>query len=1050
MKQNYLRKALLAFFVSLVFVLASCGKSNSAKTKFAENKVNDAGSSLSYEQLVAAVGAAKANTIMNGAGSEFNRLTYALGTSNAITLVNQTTCAEHMVDLLSNLNAGRVVTLVNEIDDYADVARSANFVSSAAPTTLDTITRLSDLLNAIHTNNGGACAASTTDVNAKLTALIAAIAPGAGLDTTDNVFGTPTNAAGQIANIQKLAKTVAHLTDASYTNNLIPVINGLTGAQIVGRLGRVIAAIGDGDRLVEVVETTDAPAKLVRLIQEIDTDDVVAGNKLSTLISGVLNGTKLGYIITNSTTDASVFSNVAYDGNNTTGVDKLIYILNTLTWVAGPANDDIDRMTTLINDAESGDVWTGQINNPTWGVPTLEEPASADSTIPRLVTLINDITEPQDLVYILQNVSDYAILRYVITDVIDEADMVTLINNFSQDPAPVSSHPGLYDNALETLAGILNGLSAVAAAESWKLRIVVDGCRHTFNIAAPCAPANQAAYLGLLSDTLNNINEANAKSFDGPLAGAVDAGAGSNGKMVDLIRGDGADYALSDTSNRWYPEKLIDLIYSISDGQKLANVVNGVNPSTNPTPNETAVATLVYTVKNVTVSSKLVQVINGLTTSYAAEPNDAVIRLTFLVNELAEYESNLIAGDPTRIAGQKLAAAINDISDATDLAYVIDNVRTGDATPQTIQGLRALVIILSGVSAAEVSSKVAPLVEVLSHECSVAIPVASAETSANCTTATGTWDHQAPTPATFDYTAGNRGTSTNIAKLVNLLEFIDYAPQDRTQAINDLTTVLTGTTDIYKLAHLTDNVTNSSDVVGLVNAVMNAANAGPTDLSSLLNAINLDDVPKLTQIVTDVTGATEASVTVTTPSAIHDDVGVLLGTYDGSPAGIPTGVSTGVGYQHMATLIRHVTGTTEAGRLASVLNGLNVNLTYNAGAISRREGLVRLLLVSQYGSAQTFVPNLYTPPATDIDFPAVGPYHLSILMNNASTATSLITLMNGVNIMDAIVTIGCVDHVGDYTAPLGTHDGDDITVSTINTPNPNFETPCTALPGSGW
>lgn len=1059
--------------LSLVFVLVSCGKTNETKSKFAENKALDAGVTLSYDQLVVAVGAEKANVIWQGASSEFNRLSFALGASNAITLVNNTACPEHMVNLLTELKAGRVVTLVHKIDDYGDVVKSSNLLNSTAPgSSLDTIERLTKLLNAIHTYGSNSdCTVSTARIEGKITNLVKAIAPSVGLDTNETVYSVANvTPAKQIQNIEKLAKVVAHLTDDKYTSALIPLMNKLDGGAVVNRLGRIIATITDGDRLVEVVQTTDVPDKVVRLIKEIDTNDVMAGNKLSTLISGVDNGTKMGYIISNSTTDATAFSPNAYDGLNTSGVDKLIYLVNKLDWQAGPSNDGIDRLTKLVNKAESGDTWTGQVNNYTWGSAGKEKPAGTDSTVPRLAKLINAINEPEDLVYIMKNVSDYDILRYLINDVKDADDMVTLINNLTQKPSATGTFPGAYSNSLETLTAILNGLASTASTDAWKLRVIVDGCRvDTYTMTThgqngfgnggagngPCAAANQAAYTALLTKTIHFINNTNAKHFDGPLPNVTstsyDVDALSNAKMVDLMKGGGATYATADVANRYYPEKMITLIYDINDAEKLANVVNGINSSTKAAPENTAVNTLVYTMKNVTDSQKLVGVITELTAAYSSEPKSEVMRLTFLVNELSKFQANAVTNDPNNVAGKKLVAVINDISKTSDLSYVVNNVRTGDGNANTVQGLRALAIMFSELpNAAAVTNKISPLMEVLSHECSVAIASTIAETKANCTAAGGTWAHQTPTPATFDYTNGNRKNSTNIAKLVNMLEFVDYNPQKRTQAIKDLAEVVTNTTDINKMAMLTDNVANSTNVVGLVNAVLNATDSKPEDLYKLLNAIELKDVPKLIKIVTDVTGATETSATVTTPSVIQNDVGALMGDYAKDGAGKANDITKGVGYQHMATLIRHTTDLDAAGRLASVLNGLNANITYNGNNIPRKQALVRLLLVNQHGETQTFKPNVYTPPVTNINFPAVGPYHLSILMNNASSANALVTLMNGVNLMDALVVIGCADHVGDYATPTGTHDGDDKTINGINTPNPNFETPCKAMPGSAW
>lgn len=548
---------------------------------------------------------------------------------------------------------------------------------------------------------------------------------------------------------------------------------------------------------------------------------------------------------------------------------------------------------------------------------------------------------------------------------------------------------------------------------------------------------------------------------------------------------------VSNTANVKKVSFLVNYL-TIANAQKMGTVVDGLNNSTNimelfnqgsdskeldlstfPNTENGAVRTIAFTIDNMNNLTALSELVN--------ESNPT--NITDLMNDVA-VGSTCTATDC--IAGKKLVKVINNAEETKDVVYLLSNVTQVSKISNIINELNVGTWPVPSDPLVDAyydgTGKMAQLINVVAGKCSVA----NAYTRSRCTDANGTWQNvyeSNPCSNTegncWDNTVGNRKNATEMGKIINLIE---YGPSP-----TELTKLIKGTNDIVQMGILVRMVKNSSNLVAVVDLVSggpisNTHNgyASTDDMLKLVNAFPnfytgtlaqkrekaRIDMRKLAAVMdsfvvsaTELNGLAPHVGKYITASTDQETVADLLGSYDNYPndPGLATFKNKGVGPDILAMLIATLSETDvdnnqlpdSAERMGKVMNGMNASIQYNGANISRKEALVRLLLVNPAGNNQTFKPNLYTPPVTDVYYPAIGPYHLGVVMNRANSHTSLLQLLNGTDMTDALVTIGCVDHVGDYDGD-GNYDGKTVTANGIVYPNPDFKTPCSATPGYNW
>ena len=508
---------------------------------------------------------------------------------------------------------------------------------------------------------------------------------------------------------------------------------------------------------------------------------------------------------------------------------------------------------------------------------------------------------------------------------------------------------------------------------------------------------------------------------------------------------------------------------SIANSNKMGTVIDGLTDSTNiieifnvggdtreldlaafPTAENGAIRTIAFTIDNMNNLSALSDLVNQ------ASPGN----ITDLMNNVA-VGTGCVPG--VCDAGRKLVKIINNVEETPDVVFLLANVsqiqKISDIINQLSVGTWPVPADPLDPAYYDGAAKMSLLINSVAGRCSIA----SEYTRSACTNASGSWSNVYETnPCTntegncWNFTVGSRRNATEMGKIVNLVE---YGP-----AAADLAYVIVNVTDAVKMGALINRIQDSTKLTTIVNLVAGGPVTGGkityTDRDDLVDLINdarltRTDTLKLAGVIDAVGGITTelGGPDFMTADADQRLVAELIGPPI-TPLNTATFTNQGVGRDMLVPLIISLSDTDadtngipdSAERLGSVIANLNTNLTYNAGTVTKKQGLIRLMLIDP---ATSFAPNVYTPPAVDTNFPGIGPYHLAVMMNSATSANTLVTLLNGVNIADAIVTIGCIDHVGDYDGN-GIHDGPTITVGAQTLPNPNFQTPCEATPGSGW
>ena len=138
----------IVFFLSLVLVLSSCELVESDKegtTDYSVNKRKDAGEALDHVALKDGIGITEYDDLIGGVEpSDLDLLSYGMGTSNVVLLVNKIGSAQKLVDLLSDpeeVTVEEVLALLN----YTD----ANIIAENPPS-LDTLGKIAVIVNGVN------------------------------------------------------------------------------------------------------------------------------------------------------------------------------------------------------------------------------------------------------------------------------------------------------------------------------------------------------------------------------------------------------------------------------------------------------------------------------------------------------------------------------------------------------------------------------------------------------------------------------------------------------------------------------------------------------------------------------------------------------------------------------------------------------------------------------------------------------------------------------------------------------------------------------------
>ncbi len=891
-------------FVPLLVIVTLNFCSQQKVTPFEENRRKDSGITLSQEEWRNLLGA-KADVLIQGIGLDsLNALSYGAGVSNIVQLVNGVSDANKLIALIGNdsgptgLGVVRILRLLLETDAAITANMSANLpvgaawnAAAAPPADNDTIGNIASLVNTL----------TTAEINNLVIPLMGGPSGTTGLQISRDMQGT-----NDTPRMQRMARIVAHVD--SGTPNCVKICQLLNHANWaatpdatkVSKLGTLIKDTTNADRLIEALESVSSLGNMVTVVK--DVSDV---SKLVDILNTVTNATKVGYIV-----------------NNVSSLNTLVLIIDNISTPV--------RLGQLINKAEDGSTWTGQIGGPqTWAgsATTKGNPHGANSAVPRLVSTINNITDTaedtdtnpdyQKLIALIDGISDMDKLVRLIQDTNTIGDITTLLNSMSAlngtsgfttngtwttssgcttaasgtyyghngklvfmkitsggvgctNPVfsysagigatvtPIISSGSITNIIVHSDVGKLSSIvNEVSIANIPRLRRLVDGRRLGAD-PAPCAVANvaqQPAYLGKLQVLIANLDpaqEGTIKTKD------IINGVTNVCKVVDLV---------NDVTVTTNLSSIINGIFKASEVVGCSDGVPGLSPqatceaaghvwSTGPYGRQTAVVTLVYLIENVADPSKLVSMINNISPTNIKD----------LVNIVAVgSQQNDTPANDQEAAGKKLAKVVDNVTTITQLNYLVNNVSAINKMGKLINYINI------GATATEGTGKLAILV--------------------NGTTGTNSW-----TP-----TAGSRQNATGMGKLVNLIDYVrdDDAGDD---AMQQLATLIKDVTDINKVVNLNNGVANSSNLVGLINAVLFDSNdATVNQMVTLLNTLATADMRKLAILVNSIGDATESG-SITNQHDDHTLIAQLLpntGAYNAT-AGSQTG---GLGVSNLASLI---------------------------------------------------------------------------------------------------------------------------------------------------
>jgi len=355
-------------------------------------------------------------------------------------------------------------------------------------------------------------------------------------------------------------------------------------------------------------------------------------------------------------------------------------------------------------------------------------------------------------------------------------------------------------------------------------------------------------------------------------------------------------------------------------GRKLANLADQINE----------IEDMRFLVRKVSMSN-MTQIINGLQIA-------STINVANLVNQIQGVDcwnenGGMIApsvANPAPAGTYNGNFAINPVVAGNSDALVKAIVETDSTNHAAFVGrVRNFVVINSGTGYATTSNF------------AVAGGSQISFLSGNC-------NFNPPTAYRGIPTAAATG-ATGLGKMVNVINHITGSP-------GTIVTLINGVTDGNKLGILINGISRSTNLVGVVNATVDASrnnNATINDLINLMNTLSREDVLKLVHLLENLGDAREIDAQLTVPGGDHDMVSQLLAPYNS--ANIQT--TSGLGTTTMANLIAALRYTGGSGFPAA---GGNVNIggTAVAAYTTTTDGLVSGVQIVNPGAGCTSAPTV--------------------------------------------------------------------------------------------
>ncbi|MBX3721832.1 MAG: hypothetical protein KF713_08335 [Turneriella sp.] len=473
------------------------------------------------------------------------------------------------------------------------------------------------------------------------------------------------------------------------------------------------------------------------------------------------------------------------------------------------------------------------------------------------------------------------------------------------------------NNAVNNMAQVVELL---ALTNTPRLEKVLDGQREYDNNGTQGPAATAGTYLNKLGILMTNISQ----PLEGPL------------KVGDL---------LNTVTN---PDKIIDLIYQVTTTTNLANIINGIFKSTTPigcsdSPSsaytaqgpgangcvdkngtvangsgffwgerDNAVKTLSYMVENIASVAKLVYIIDNISgpTGYQ--------KVVDLVNHTSTYCQH---DDATAHVFPRGAVGLDPLAAGKRLAYLVDNVTSAANMLFLLDNTSSVIKLSKVVSYMKISTPTGQSVQQLPV-------IINAITGNNCYLATtvigrGNTTNVAPGGSAACLAQANTN-ATGMGKMVNVVDFIDGASDDA--AVNSLINLISGITDINKLADMINQIPNSSNMVGLLNGVTDARYLSSTTiLSTMVNNTPRSQIAKLVGLVGNI-GAATGTTTRTFPGPDHVLIAQLMSPYVTANVGTDSGVDV----SNMNALLGSLSSTNGSGYTAAP--------TITAGALNASGG----------------------------------------------------------------------------------------------------------------
>lgn len=238
--------------------------------------------------------------------------------------------------------------------------------------------------------------------------------------------------------------------------------------------------------------------------------------------------------------------------------------------------------------------------------------------------------------------------------------------------------------------------------------------------------------------------------------------------------------------------------------------------------------------------------------------------------------------------------------------------------------------------------------------------------------------------------------ATGLGKMVNIINYVTGSPKTLVDLINNVN-------DGQQLGILINGIGRSSNLVGVMNATIDAArvnNATINDMINLLNNISRVDTYKLVHMIDALGNATETS-TLTFPAGDHDMVAQLIAPYCRSDAaGLASATcpatpgnfvhkTSGLGFATMATLVSSLSMTGGGGYSngASVTNG-TMNAILNVGTV----GAVTGVSISNPGAGCSTPPTINVAPPP---FPGTTAVLVPYMVNGQISRINIISSGSG-------------------------------------------------------